>query len=710
MVRHCGSNIFIFMITASDNRNHLYFLSGGGEMGRLTRDFDWASTSLGVPEQWPQSLRTTVGLVLNSAFPMFLFWGEEMVCFYNDAFRPSLGIDGKHPALGKKGKEVWEEIWHMVGSLLSGVLETGKPVYIEDQLVPFYRNGKIEDIYWTYSYSPVYGNDGTINGILATCMETTEKIKKINEHHIDKIRMQQTEQRIRSLVESAPFPIGVYIGREMRIELANQTMIDVWGKGCDVIGKLYSEILPELDNQLIFGQLDGVYATGIPFHARNQRVDLVVNNKLQPFYFNYSFTPLYDAEGKVYGVMNTAAEVTDLHLAKQKVEQSEKNFRNMILQAPVAMCILLGPSHIIEVANDSMIALWGKEKENVINKPVFEALPDAREQGLEQILSNVYTKGETFTASEHPVVLFRNGVYETVYQNFVYEPYRDIETGILGVLAITTDVTPQVLARRQIEELVAERTRELELVNNNLQKSNAELAQFAHIASHDLQEPLRKISTFIQLLESRIGENIDEQSKTYLSKISASSVRMHTLIRDVLTYSELVKEAEIFLPVDLRAVIENVLTDFELLIEQKQATIRFENLPVIEAIPLQMAQLFGNLVSNSLKFARKDQNLVLTVSSEFLSLGEKAAHRLMPTLDYYRIRFSDNGIGFKEEYADKIFNIFQRLHGKTEYAGTGIGLAMCKKIALNHHGNLNADGSSENGAVFNVILPAKQNA
>jgi PAS domain S-box-containing protein len=260
-----------------------------------------------------------------------------------------------------------------------------------------------------------------------------------------------SEQKVRSVVSSAPFPIGVYVGREMRIELVNRSIIDVWGKGSDVIGKTYHEVLPELTDRGIYEQLDNVFTSGQPFHARNQRVDLVVDGFLQPFYFNYSFTPLYDQHGYIYGVMNTAAEVTDVVIAKQQVEQSERNLHSMILQAPVAMCIMLGSEHIISVANPLMIALWGRTEAAVIGKPVFEALPEARGQGLEQILPGVYNSGETFRASEMPVVLERNGTQETVYQNFVYEPYRNAEGRVLGVIAITIDVTEQVTARLKIE-------------------------------------------------------------------------------------------------------------------------------------------------------------------------------------------------------------------------------------------------------------------
>ncbi|MGQ2985228.1 PAS domain-containing protein [Flavobacterium sp.] len=805
------------------------FLSRGGESGEIIRSLNWAETSLGAPETWPLSLRTSLGILLNSAFPMILFWGEEMTCFYNDAFRPSLGNNGKHPGIGKKGRELWADVWDFAGPLFEQVLTTGEPVWFEDQLVPFYRNGKTENIYWNSGYSPIYDDEGKINGVFVACTETTEKVhteRKLteSEKHFESLireaavgiivlrgddnivevvndaylkltgrdyrrmigkplfeaipdtdpyfrriiesvrssghpyhlnnhpysittdgvtnegflnliyqpyknpdgkidgvmtlchdvtanvmaqkRVEDSEQRMLSVVESAPFPIGVYLGREMRIGMVNRSIMDVWGKGSDVVGKTYHEVLPELEGSGIYEQLDNVFTTGIPFHARNQQVDLVVDGSLQPFFFNYSFTPLYGTDGTIYGVMNTAAEVTDLVIAAKKIEQSEKNFRNIILQAPVAMCIMLGPEHVVEIANDAMIELWGKPVEAVMNKPVFEDLPDSREQGLEQLLDNVFTTGKRVVANEMAVNLIRHGKPETVYQNFVYEPYRNTDGEMLGVLAITVDVTAQVMSRRKIEEVVRFRTRELEIANNDLKRSNAELAQFAYIASHDLQEPLRKISTFTQMIEMRSGDRLDEQSRNYFEKIKVASLRMQTLIRDVLTYSELIKDNEIFIPTDLNSILEGVVGDFELLIEQKGAKITVEELPVIDAIPLQMSQLFGNLISNSLKFARTDIQPTIQISAEIMSVSDKAENdfHMAP---YYKITFRDNGIGFREEYAEKIFNIFQRLHGKSEYEGTGIGLAMCKKIALNHNGNLNAYGSSENGAVFNLLIPEK---
>jgi PAS domain S-box-containing protein len=260
------------------------------------------------------------------------------------------------------------------------------------------------------------------------------------------------EEQIVAIIESAPFPIAVYIGREMRIVRANQAVIDVWGKGADVIGKMYKELLPELEGTNIYQKLDEVFVTGIPYDVRNSRVDLTINGQLKEFYFNYSFTPLFDKKGQVYGVMNTAADVTDLNLAKQHAEFSEQNFRNMILQAPVAMCLLRGPSFVVEIVNDAMLDIWGKQKETVMDKPVFEALPDAKEQGLEHVMEQVYLTGDLYLANETPVQLIRHGKPDTIYQNFVYQAYRDSYGAIIGVLAISVNVTKEVTARIELEK------------------------------------------------------------------------------------------------------------------------------------------------------------------------------------------------------------------------------------------------------------------
>jgi PAS domain S-box-containing protein len=556
---------------------------------------------------------------------------------------------------------------------------------------------------WQYlrSIGRVQTEDGQPVTLLGIIQDITSSVRT-------RMTLEKNVQRFESFIVSAPFPIGIYIGREMRIEMCNQAILDIWGRDNSAIGRCYSEVLPELVDQGIYEQLDSVYMTGIAFHAQHQRVDLLHDGKLQRFYFNYSFTPLFDSEGKVYGVMNTAAEVTDLIVAQKALLESERNFRMMILLAPVAMCILRGPSLIIDIANESMITLWGKEEAEIMNKPIFDVLPEAREQGLEDVLQNVYNSGEAYIANEHPVMLMRFGKQESRYVNFVYEPYRDANDHIQGVLAVAIDVTEQVIARHQIEEVVNERTREFELANANLQKSNAELEQFAYIASHDLQEPLRKINMFTGMLQNSLDTS-NATAHLHMKNISNSVTRMTNLIRDILSYSQLSRAHEPFEKTKLEDIFNETIADFDLITEEKKAVITHKGLPVIDAIPLQMVQLFHNLISNALKYSRPGEAPTITITGEKMQSVDTVKFDLpVIAAPYYKLTFRDNGIGFSQEYASKIFNIFQRLHGRGQYEGTGIGLAMCKKIAENHHGLIYASSEEGEGAEFVVVLPGLQ--
>ena len=236
-----------------------------------------------------------------------------------------------------------------------------------------------------------------------------------------------------------------------------------------------------------------------------------------------------------------------------------------------------------------------------------------------------------------------------------------------------------------------------------LEMKNKQLEQFAYIASHDLQEPLRKIQTFIQVLEKKLGE--PEARKKYFNKISSSAKRMADLIQSVLNYSRLSQNEDELIPTDLNMILENVKADYELQIEEKNAVIKSDSLPFVKGEPLQLHQLFANLIGNSLKFSRTDPRI--TISSRTLQPDE--IQKINPSLDntrrYVQLSFKDNGIGFEQQYAEKIFTIFQRLNSREEYSGTGIGLALCKRIVDHHHGHIEAVSELGQGATFLIYLP-----
>jgi PAS domain S-box-containing protein len=605
------------------------------------------------------------------------------------------GIEKSNITLPEFLAKVYPEDRHLVKEVF-GSPELQSPV--KHDITFRVKQPGSDSLFYLRSIGQSQMTEGKLSVISGIIQDISARVKSQTE-------AEQVSQRLKSVVESAPFPIGVYTGEEMRIDLANQTMLDTWGKGNEVVGKLYSDILPELDNQEVFGQLHHVFTTGEAFHARNKRIDLVVDGFLKTYYFNYSFTPLFNAEGNVYGVMNTAADVTDLNLVMQKAEKSEQNFRNMLLQAPVAMCLLTGPEHEVTIVNDKMLQIWGRKESEVMYKPVFTALPDVASQGFESLMQRVYYDGVTISASETPVTILRDGKSDIVYQNFVYQPYIGADGAIDGIVAISIDVTPQVMARQKIEEVVAERTYELEVANTNLQRSNAALEQFAYVASHDLQEPLRKISMFTERLRDS-KTKMSEQDVHFMDRIRNSTSRMTTLIRDILNYSQLSRAADVFEDTSLKEIIDEASIDFDVILQERGGSIQVGEMPVISAIPLQMTQLFHNLISNSVKYSRTDIAPRITVNSREATEEDLKEFGIERSGKHFiRIDFSDNGIGFPQEYAEKIFSIFQRLHGKLQYEGTGIGLAMCRKITENHNGYITAYSKEGEGATFVIILP-----
>jgi light-regulated signal transduction histidine kinase (bacteriophytochrome) len=249
---------------------------------------------------------------------------------------------------------------------------------------------------------------------------------------------------------------------------------------------------------------------------------------------------------------------------------------------------------------------------------------------------------------------------------------------------------------------------ELERKIDDLNKSNADLEQFAYVASHDLQEPLRKIVSFGERLDVKSRDILNEEQALYLDRILNSTRRMQMMIENLLEFSRVARAKDDFVQTDLNVILRNTVSDLELLIQKKDAIVTIEPLPAIDAIPVQMAQLFQNLLSNSLKFTRSDVRPEVRVSARVLSSDEVRSIGGFTGIKYVKIEVSDNGVGFEMSESNKIFTLFQRLRGRSEFEGAGIGLAVCKKVVENHKGFISAEGIPDEGAIFKLILPTKQ--
>jgi PAS domain S-box-containing protein len=1056
----------------------LPFLQGGGEMGERIRNYDWENTPVGSFHQWPQSLRAAVGLVIHSSFPMLLFWGKStLISFYNDAFRPSLGENGKHPAIGQPASDMWSDIWDYIGPLLQKVMDTGEAAYFENQLVPFYRNGGTENTFWTFSYSPAYNDEGEVDGVFVVCKETTEALvsyrkmeesearfrnmaessdvlialsdhtsnaiyfnrawvnltgrpmekllsfgwadlvhpddrepylniylnafklreaftgefriqngdglyrrllakgvtrydsdgsfsgyissciditdqlegrrllqqnemylkllsntvpamifyldnerryqsynEKFNEWfsvkgnaaigksvsefigdeayqkvkpHLDiayagtpeqfemfapsrmnagkwlniiytphvntegkvagvivhatditqrkksEIALRESEARFRALIEEAPVATGLLTGREMKIALANDKMLDLWGRDNAVIGLPLIEALPYLKGQPFLDILDKVYSTGQSHSESAARAEMERDGKLNTRYFNYTYKPLINDGGEVYGIIDMAIDVTEQVLMQQKIDESRRELLKSFNDSPVGIAIITGDDLRFKMVNPFYAMLTGRPSEELIEKPLLAAIPEFAGQGFDTELYKVMQTGTPFTAKDAAVEVIRNGKVETIYIDFTYQPQKGDDGTITGVLVVVVEVTPKVLARKSIEEKeiawrnavelaelgtwtlnvetgitelsqrhadmfgvsstkitleealapiveedrekvakaikealhpgsagrfeaeyevicgktgkrisvkalgqvlfnkdgqpvkisgtaqdvtiqqqtqaaleaeVQKRTSELAQAieslnhtNRELKRSNANLEEFAHAASHDLKEPVRKILFFAQRLKEQLKNQLTEAEDFSFSRIENATQRMGNLIDDLLLYSHVSQRPHEKESIDLNLKMRNVLEDLELDIQEKKAVVHAGELPQIKGYRRQLQQLFQNLISNSLKYSKAGEVPRIDISASNAEENQKL---------YHVITIKDNGIGFEQQYENKIFQMFTRLHGKQEYSGTGVGLSIVKKVVENHNGFIRVESKVGEGSVFRVYLPA----
>ena len=289
---------------------------GRSEMAARCRAFDWSATPLGPVDGWSHSLRTTAGIVLSSRNPMFLWWGPELIQLYNDAYRPSFGEGGRHPrALGARGREFWTEIWDTIGPQIEQVMSTGEATWHVDQFLPIERNGRLEDVWWTYSYSPVYDDDGRIAGTLVVCQETTERVRTQRALEVERARLAQVFQRAPSFIVAFRGPDQVY-------EFVNEAYYQVIGHR-DVLGKPLLEAVPEIRGQGFKELLERVRQTGEPWVGREAPVLLerTPGQPLETRYLDMVFQALVEADGTRSGVVAHGSDVTEQVLARREVER-----------------------------------------------------------------------------------------------------------------------------------------------------------------------------------------------------------------------------------------------------------------------------------------------------------------------------------------------------------------------------------------------------
>ena len=779
-----------------------------------------------------------------------LFVGKDLIVEL--ANQPMIGYWGKDMSvIGKPLREALPELnGQPFLEILDNILETGQTYSSLNAPVDLEVNGILSTYYFNFTYKPLFDEEGKVYGIINMSIDVTRQIRAQK-------ALEESEAKLRSVIASAPAAMGLFVGRDLVVEMPNQAFIDIVGKGPDIAGLPLREVMPELENQPFLQILDDVYTSGIMYQSFGTQVNIVRHGVMTYNYYNITYTPILDSEGKVYAILDIAIDVTDRVLAQQQIEESQLQLLSLFEQSPVAIAIIQKEGLTFTMANPFYGELVGRLPEDIIGKSLLDALPELTGQGFDKLLTDVINTGVPFIAKEQAAEIIHEGKLQTIYVDLTYQPKKENDGIISGVLVVATDVTQQVLTRQKIQEAestlrgaveladlgtlqvdfpggfitfserlrnwygfekeehitperiyacmreadqntvkatisslmspegngifdveytienerdniermlhaqgkiyynekgqaskivgtvqdvtvqrkmklalelqVQERTEELETINEELAsineeylatneelaeanqllvKSNENLQQFAYVASHDLQEPLRKIQSFGNLIETRhIGEL--GEGAGYLKRMQASAKRMSDLIEDLLSFSRISSKKDITEAVSLSDVVATVLTDLELIVQESGAVIKVGELPVVQGDQLQLNQLFQNLISNALKFRKKDTAPLIEVTAETISNFDLpvSLKSVRVTGKYYRIDVTDNGIGFDQKYTDRIFQLFQRLHGRSEYSGTGIGLAICEKVAANHGGAISAKSQPGLGTTFSIYLP-----
>jgi len=384
------------------------------------------------------------------------------------------------------------------------------------------------------------------------------------------------------------------------------------------------------------------------------------------------------------------------------------DFEQIFQALPTPFLIILpdDPNFTIAEANDAYLDTTFTTRDQIVGKPLFTVFPDNPDDpgangvlnlsaSLRQVIST--QQPHRMEAQKYDIRNHATGEFLIRFWNAVNIPV--VEHGnILYIVHHVQDITDNILV---------EQANALRDANAMLEKSNRDLEQFAYVASHDLQEPLRKVKAFGDMLKNRYMEVIGSEGADLIGRMQSATDRMQTLIDDLLSYSRVSSRRQTFQEIDLNKLVSEVIDDLDTAIKSKNATIKVDKLQPVQGDAGQLRQMFQNLISNALKFTRPDVPPVISISSSLdigldtgFDLPEKQAKKL-----FQLIEVRDNGIGFEQQYAEKIFGIFQRLHGRTEYAGSGVGLSIVKKVVEQHQGHIRAESTLNEGASFKMIFP-----
>jgi signal transduction histidine kinase/CheY-like chemotaxis protein len=659
----------------------------GGTCGELIRSIDWSTSPVGPVESWPTSLRVTLQTVLNSRHPMFVWWGPELVQFYNDAYVPSFG-HGKHPAaMGQRGAECWSEIWPIIGPQIEGVMTRGESTWHQDALVPILRNGRIEEVYWTYGYSPVFDEDDRIHGTLVVCTETTGRVIATRHQRL----LRQISERASSvarpqvLIETAfaafaddpeDIPCAAWLDATCSITRASVGGGFDIGELRDVIGPRMPLAAPEVV------RLRRPMATG-PWPAPVREV-FVLPALGGLVVFGLSGYLPFDDTYRVFLVQLVEA----IAMAHERSEAlsvratAEAERRDLLLQAPIATALLTGPDLVHELANPQYVEMVGRE---VAGKKYFDAFPEFVGTPLATIISDVYRLGVPHVSRELRLALDRrgDGTMEDAYFTFTLQPIRDADGTVYGMMVMALDITDLVRARDERLALLTQ-----------LEAANRTKDEFLALLGHELRNPLSPIVTALELIAAGGPDPAAREHEVIRRQVS----HLSRLVDDLLDVSRIVG-GKIELRRETVAIGDVVRQALEISADLAEARghrleVTIPTAPIMWwGDPVRLAQIVANLLTNAARYTEPGGQIHLGVS--------RAGGGL-------EISVTDNGIGISAELLPRIFERFVQGPRSTNgsNSGLGIGLALVRSLVELHGGSVTAASAGPGcGSRFVISLP-----
>lgn len=634
------------------------YLEGGGEMGMLTRSFNWSETPLGTPDQWSQNLLTTVSIILHSKFPMFLWWGAELIQFYNDAYKPSLGNEGKHPkALGQKGEECWPEIWPVIKPLIDQVMAGGEATWNEDRLIPIYRNNRMEDVYWTFCYSRVIDVNGEIGGVLVTCYETTSKVKTTQKIEQTLIELAESESRSTNLIIQAPVAIGVLKSRELIIETANNKLLQFWGKSAAVIGQPLATALPELNGQPFLQILDDVYTSGQAYAKHEISAMLENNGVLKKYYFDILYQPILHSSGETDSILVVATDLTEQVEARQVIEENFLQFRQLA-DSIIQMVWVTDAMGMHEYYNQRWYDFTGSNFEHTKGTGWNQMFhPDDRERASEKWSHSLKT-GEPYEI-EYRLKKY-TGEYVWVLGRAA--PFYNSEGKIVKWFGTCTDIHEQKLLQEQKDDFIS-------------------------IASHELKTPVTTLKVSLQLMKRMLSNPSAEMMGNLIEKANKSMDKVGNLIEDLLNTSKY-NHGQLHLNQTVFRLSEVISECCEHINYEGKYRLKITGDPDLQvnADAERIGQIITNFINNAIKYAPESKEITIHIA-------KSAGH--------VKLSVEDQGPGIAREKIPHIFDRYYRVDSAgSQYSGLGLGLYICSEIIRKHGGEIGVDSEIGKGSTF----------